>query len=130
MSQVRLLFDEDLIHHDLLVALKIHRVDVLTVADVGRLGDDDESILRCAADHGRLLVSANIRDFHRIHTEWVRSGKSHWGILVIPQRHFSVGERLRRIDHMVKSHRANDLQNQIYFIEGISVPEVAIDAIE
>ena len=58
---------------------------------------DDESQLTLASMQGRVAVSANARDFASLHREWLERGRSHFGILIIPQQRYSTGEIVRRI---------------------------------
>jgi hypothetical protein len=60
---VKLYFDEDSGEHRLIRALRSHGVDVVTSLDAGMNARDDESHLILAAEQGRVLVSANARDF-------------------------------------------------------------------
>ena len=56
-------FDEDSAQHRLVAALRSHAIDVTTFLDSGMKARDDESQLMLASAQGRILVSANTRDF-------------------------------------------------------------------
>ena len=63
----------------------------------------DDAQLGFAASQGRLLLTANVRDFARLHWDWLRQGKAHSGIMLIPQQRYSTGEIVRRLLRSVAS---------------------------
>ena len=96
-------FDEDSAQHRLIAALRSHAIDVTTSLDSGMNARDDESHLILASEQGRILVSANARDFASLHREWLEHSRSHFGILIIPQQRYSTGEIVRRILRLTSS---------------------------
>ena len=107
-------FDKDSAQHRLVAALRSHAIDVTTFLDSGMSARDDESQLTLADAQGRILVSANARGFASLHGEWLLQGRSHSGILIIPQQRYSTGEIIRRILRMASS--GFDLSNGIYYL--------------
>jgi hypothetical protein len=61
-----------------------------------------------------VAVSANARDFASLHREWLEGGRSHFGILIIPQQRYSTGEIVRRILRLNSS--GFDLAGGIYYL--------------
>jgi predicted nuclease of predicted toxin-antitoxin system len=57
-------------------------------ADPALRGIPDDQVLALAAEHGRILVTDNIRDFVPLSNMWVAQGRSHPGILLISSRSF------------------------------------------
>src|SRR5215210_8609101 len=47
-------------------------------------GLSDPEVLELAAAEGRVLVSANIRDFEPLLREWAGEGRSHAGVILVP----------------------------------------------
>jgi hypothetical protein len=47
-------------------------------------GLDDPGVLELAATEGRVLVTANIRDFEPLLREWAGEGRSHSGVILVP----------------------------------------------
>ena len=90
-------FDEDSAQHRLIAALRSHAIDVTPSLDSGMNARDDESQLTLASLQGRVVVTANARDFAALHREWMERGRSHFGILIIPQQRYSTGEIVSRI---------------------------------
>jgi predicted nuclease of predicted toxin-antitoxin system len=100
---VKFYFDEDSGQRRLIAALRSHGIDVVTSHDAGMNARDDESHLKLAAEEGRILVSANARDFALLHRRWLEQGRSHFGVLIIPQQRYSTGEIVRRMVRLTSS---------------------------
>jgi hypothetical protein len=111
---VKFYFDEDSCQHRLIAALRSHGIDVLSSLDAGMNARADESHLIFAAAQGRVLVSANVRDFASLHRKRVELGGSHCGVLIIPQQRYSTGEIVRRILRVDSSRF--DLTNGLYYL--------------
>jgi predicted nuclease of predicted toxin-antitoxin system len=47
-------------------------------------GLSDPEVLMLAAAEGRVLVTANIRDFEPLLREWAGEGRSHAGVILVP----------------------------------------------
>jgi predicted nuclease of predicted toxin-antitoxin system len=47
-------------------------------------GLSDPEVLELAATEGRVLVTANIRDFEPLLREWAGEGRSHAGVVLVP----------------------------------------------
>ena len=75
---------------------------------------DDESHLIFASSQGRVLVSANVRDFVLLHREWLELGRPHGGVLLIQQQRYSTGEIVRRILRVASSRI--DLTNGLFYL--------------
>jgi hypothetical protein len=111
---VKFYFDEDSAQHRLIAALRSRAIDVVSSFDAGMNARDDESHLILAAAQDRVLVSANTRDFASLHREWVEQGRSHCGVLIIPQQRYSAGEIVRRMLRLSSSRF--DLTSGRYYL--------------
>jgi predicted nuclease of predicted toxin-antitoxin system len=60
-------------------------VDLETVAEAAAAGSSDEAQLVYASSRGRVLLSQNQIDFRRLHAAFVRAGRPHGGIAIVPQ---------------------------------------------
>jgi hypothetical protein len=72
--------------------------------------------LEHATGAGRVLVSFNVGDFFALHTDWLKAGRSHSGIVVAPQQTYSVGEFLRRILRLHATLSADDMRDRVEFL--------------
>jgi hypothetical protein len=111
---VKFYFDEDSAQHRLIAALRSRAIDVVTSLEAGMNARDDESHLTLAASQGRILVSANVRDFASLHREWLEQNRSHSGILIVPQQRYSTGEIVRRLLRVASS--GIDLTSGLYYL--------------
>jgi hypothetical protein len=112
----RLYIDEDSMDRDLVRALRARGVDVITAQEVDMMGRSDEDHLLFATGQGRVLYSFNRGDFFRLHTQYVTNAKSHAGILLARQQHYSVGEQMRRLLRVMAVRSAADMCDRIEFL--------------
>lgn len=113
---LRLYFDEDSSSRAVLRALRARGVDAQGAVEASREGRPDPDQLEYAAAQGRTLYSFNIGDFHQLHGEWMRQGRSHSGIILAPQQRYSVGEQIRRLLRLVASVTPEEMRNRIEFL--------------
>jgi hypothetical protein len=109
-----LYLDEDLSRYQLVGALRSRGFDVLTSFEAGMNGQNDDSQLAFAAAHRRQFVTANAGDFARLHGEWIRQGRMHAGVIVVPQQRYSTGEIVRRLLRFAA--RAVEGTSELYYL--------------
>ena len=108
--------DEDAQDSDLVQALTLHRVDVIGACDAGMRQRDDDQHLEFATLHSRVLFGFNVRDYFRIHTEFLVQNKSHAGIILAKQQYYSVGEQMRRLLRLIATKSAEEMHDQVEFL--------------
>lgn len=87
-AEQKLLLDE-MLSGDIAAQLRAKDHDVTAVVeDPALVGMPDEELLAHATSCGRLLVTANIRDFAALHASWSSHGRSHAGLIYIVNRVF------------------------------------------
>jgi Domain of unknown function (DUF5615) len=118
VSRIRLYLDEDTINASLVKALQNADLDVVTVADAQRLGLSDEEQLLWAMNQGRVLYSYNIGDFCQLHSTFIVEERSHAGIILAPQRQYSIGQQQRGLLKLAASLSAEEMANQLFFLSG------------
>ncbi|MBI3411595.1 MAG: DUF5615 family PIN-like protein [Planctomycetes bacterium] len=116
MNQISLYIDEDAMHSRLVTALRSRGVTVVTVVDVGLTEKTDEEQLAFATERECVLYTFNVSDFYRLHTQWISAGREHAGMILAPQRRFSVGEQLRRILRLRANRTMATMRNQVEFL--------------
>jgi hypothetical protein len=114
--QIRLYIDEDAMSRALTHNLRARGVDVTTVREEGRQGGSDEAQLEFACSQGRVLYTCNIRDFYRLHGEFMAAGREHAGIILSAQQTYSIGEQVRRLLRLIKARSAESMHNSIEFL--------------
>ena len=115
MSQIRLYLDEDTMDSDLLAALRLRNVDVVSTGEVQMLSRSDEEQLQWALNNQRVIYSFNARDFYRIHTKALEKRQEHSGIILGVQN-YSIGEQMRRILRIIATKSAEEMKNQVEFL--------------
>lgn len=111
-----LYIDEDSGDRHLAQALRARGVDVLTAQEAGMVEQSDEAHLEYATAHGRVLYSFNRGDFLRLHSACLQQGKTHAGILLARQQHYSVGEQMRRVLQIMAMRHSEDMTNRVEFL--------------
>ncbi len=113
---IRLYMDEDTMDQALVQALRARNVDVITALDAGMIEREDAEHLDYATEQGRVLCSFNVRDFYRLHSDYVAQGKLHAGIILMRQQYYLVGEQMRRLLKLMASKSADEMGNWVEFL--------------
>ena len=101
-------------------ALRARGVDVTTALEEGMIEREDAEHLNYATEQGRVLYSFNQEDFYRLHMTYLAQGKSHAGIILARQQHYSVGEQMRRLLRLIATRSADEMKNWIEFLSAWS----------
>ena len=117
---IRLYIDEDSMDRALVRALRARGVDVTTALEEGMIEREDAEHLNYATEQGRVLYSFNQEDFYRLHTTYLAQGKSHAGIILARQQHYSVGEQMRRLLRLIATRSAYEMKNWVEFLSAWS----------
>lgn len=116
MSKICLYLDEDTIKGALIKALKNADLNIITVADAGKLGFSDKEQLLWATEQRRAIYSFNIGDFCRLHSEFMAEQINHAGIILAQQQQYSIGQQLRGLLKLVANTSAEEMENQLVFL--------------
>jgi hypothetical protein len=90
-------------------------VDAIGAWAVGMREKNDEEHLLRASGLKRSVYSFNVRDYCRLHAEFLAHGKSHAGITLAKQQHYSVGEQMKRLLKLIATKPAEDVLNRLEF---------------
>ena len=113
---IRLYFDEDAMDRSLVRALRARGVEVVTAIEAGFVERPDEDHLTYAADQGCVLYGFNVADYYRLHTAFLSAGKTHAGIILARQQHYSVGEQMRRLLKLIAAVAEQEMKNRVEFL--------------
>lgn len=116
MSEVRLYVDEDAAEHADIQGLRARGIDVLTTIEANRCETDDEEQLAFAHAQSRAIYTFNVADFARLHQQYLQQSQRHAGIIVIPEQHYSIGEKIRRLAQLVRTVSAEEMENRMEFL--------------
>ena len=97
-------------------ALVAAGIDVSTTAQEDARGRDDTLQLLLAASLHRTLYSFNVRDFARLHAQWMRDGRHHAGIIVVSDQQMVVGEQARRAIRLASSLSPEGMFDRIEYL--------------
>jgi len=113
MERIKIYSDEDV---TILVskALSLRGFETYTTLEQGRCEGSDEEQLEYATSKGAVLLTHNIRDFPRIHYEFMKKGKKHSGIIVAKQ--ISVGEIVKSILSLASILSSEDMKNRLEYL--------------
>lgn len=76
--------DED-VHEDIAMALRLRGYDIRTTKEAGNKGLTDIEQLKYAASEDRIIISFNASDFYKPHSEFLKKGIEHSGIILSKQ---------------------------------------------
>ena len=119
MTLPDLYLDEDTQSDALITALRSRAINLLTTSEAGMVGRADEEQLRFAASGKRVIITSNIADFARLHTQWLHVGREHHGILLLHQQKWGPGELARRIIRLLADPPGKDMRNRIEFLSHV-----------
>lgn len=88
--------------------------DVVATQETDLLSAPDDVQLAHAVSEHRAILTFNIGDFSVLHEQYMTEGKEHWGIILSNRE--PIGELLRRILRLLNSVSAEDLKNQIRWL--------------
>ncbi len=97
-------------------ALRARSVDVTTVLEQGLTGKTDIEQLRWATTRQLTLYSSNIRDFYGLHSTFLARGERHGGIILVQQRHYSIGDQVRGVLRLIATKSAKDMTDAVEFL--------------
>jgi hypothetical protein len=113
---LRFHIDEDAAAGALISALRVRKVDITTAAEAGLKGADDRAQLLWASNARRVVLTHNVGDFCRLHTEFLNSDLHHSGIIVVQQQKLSIGERVRRILRLSAALDSEAMRDRLEFL--------------
>ena len=114
--RIKLYLDEDAQRTSLAQSLRQHGVDVLTTSEAEQISKSDQSQLAFAASIERTIYTFNVGDFMVLHSDYLKEGKNHSGIIIGEQGRFGIGEQMRRLLRIVEAESAEEIENQIEFL--------------
>ena len=114
--KIKLYLDEDSIQHSLARALRARGTDLITSLDAVLIAQPDSIHLDYATRNGRVLCSFNVGDYYRLHTEYLNTGQTHAGIILMRQQQYSVGEVMRRMLKLIANKTTEDMCNTVEFL--------------
>ena len=113
---MKLHLDEDADAHALLNALRQRGLDVSSSRELALLQCSDEKQLAWASEQGRAIYTYNASDFCHLHSEFIRHGRHHAGIIIGDQQVLSIGEETRRLLKISDARTVADMRDNLEFL--------------
>jgi uncharacterized protein with PIN domain len=110
---IKLYLDED-VHKKIAVALRLKGYDVVSAHEVQKQSLSDYQQLEYAVSEQMAIFTFNAGDFDRLHKEYIKSGKNHFGILLSKQ--IPIGETINRLTKFLFAHSKEEIRNNIFWI--------------
>ncbi|MBI3914459.1 MAG: DUF5615 family PIN-like protein [Chloroflexi bacterium] len=107
-------FDED-IEVSIAAMIASEKYDVLTARDAGMLTKSDREQLEFAIREERTIVTHNREHFKELHSEYLREGNKHYGIVILIRRN-SFREMANRLLELLGDTMADEMENQLRFV--------------
>ena len=105
---ISLYLDED-VHKKIAAALRVKGYDVVSAHEVQNQSLSDSQQLEYAVSEQRAIFTFNIGDFDRLHKEYIKSRKNHFGILLSKQ--MPIGETINRLTKFLFAHSKEGIKN-------------------
>ncbi len=112
-----LYLDEDSLRHALVRSLRVQGIDLVTTEEAARLHTSDEAQLAFAVAQGRVIYTSNVRDFMRLHRDWLQSGRHHAGIVVLADQQASIGAQTRAFVRLMAERSPETMQDRLEFLD-------------
>ena len=97
--------------------LRARGIDILTVFEAGRLGLPDEEQLVFAVSQGRVIYTANVNDFARIHARWLRTGLHHAGIILLSDQRLDIGLQITALARVANALNPSTAADRMVFLK-------------
>ena len=113
---ILLLADENLNNHIIRGVLRRQPdLDIVRVQDVGLSGADDPTVLRWAAQHGRILLTHDVTTITAYVDERIEAGQLVPGVFVI-SRSAPIGQVIEDLLLLLECSLEDDWQNQVIYL--------------
>lgn len=102
--------------------LRLRGHDVVAAAELAHLRQrPDAEVLAWSAVEGRAVVSENVDDFLRLHSEYLARGQEHAGLILTTRRRFprsagALGRLVLALDELLQVLDDDDLRSATYWL--------------
>jgi predicted nuclease of predicted toxin-antitoxin system len=110
---IKLYLDEN-VPESVAMALRLRGYDVITVKEAGRKGLSDIEQLEYASSENRLIFTFNVADFHKIHSEFIKTGRHHNGIIFSKQ--LPVRRIVKALLKLLSSLNSETVRNNVVWL--------------
>ena len=105
--------DED-VHKKVATSLRLKGYDVISAHELQKWGLDDREQLEFAIRQKRVIFTFNVRHLIKLHLEYMKANKKHYGIIVSKQ--LSLPETVTKLSILLFKKRTDDFINQLFWL--------------
>jgi hypothetical protein len=116
MPGLRFYFDEDSLDRAVVRALRRQGVDILTAGEAGMIRRPDGDQFALAIEAGRVLYTANVADFARIHARHLADGGSHPGVVVRTWQLMPVGVQIGALAALNAARSHSEVRDRLLYL--------------
>ena len=91
-------------------------VDFLTSNEAGNRGKPDDQQLEFCAVARRVILTFDRGDFQRLHSDWMRQGRRHAGIIIVSRAQIHVTDLHIQIMRLQAERTPEQMDNALLFI--------------
>ena len=113
---IALYLDEDSKDRDLIAAIRRRGLDVISSGEADMDGAADSRQLEYATSLGRSILTANVRDFARIHGEWLVAGRSHAGLILWFQKDQAISSLVRGVLAVMEGQTRDGMRDRVEWL--------------
>ncbi|HDZ02886.1 MAG TPA: hypothetical protein ENH52_15845 [Nitrospirae bacterium] len=110
---IKLYLDED-VHKKTATALRLKGYDVISAHEVHNQSLSDYQQLEYAISEQRAIFTFDVGDFSRLHEEYIKKGKDHFGIILSKQ--VPLTETIKHLTKFLFTHSQEQIRNNIFWI--------------
>lgn len=110
---IKLYLDEN-VPDAIAIALKLRGYDVVTVRETRKKGLSDIDQLNYASSEQRAIFTFNITDFYKIHSEFIKRGFNHNGIILSKQ--LPIGVIVKALSRLLSDINPEKIRNNIIWL--------------
>jgi hypothetical protein len=101
------------------VDLRRHDFDMVLAREVGNQMLSDEHHLVWTTEHGRVVLTHDLRDFVPLAKAWAFAGREHGGVILSaqPGESISYGILLRRLLRLLETVTADEMVNRVEWLD-------------
>ena len=113
MPAIKIDLDED-VHPFVAQALRLRGWETLTTVEAGRRSSTDRDQLAFATRQGYAVLTYNVGDFTRLHSELLAAGNTHAGIIVATQD--DPRRNIRALLHLLNTLTAEAMTDALLYL--------------
>jgi predicted nuclease of predicted toxin-antitoxin system len=120
--EIAWLMDHDSLTGMVVEAMRFASLNTLLTSEAGLERTPDAEILAFAASEQRTIYTANVRDYARLHKEWMEAGRTHSGIVVRHYQQMPARLQLRAIHQIRQRFSAETMVNTLLYLDNFIEP--------